>query len=736
MQARIALERQRFLEAAAAAAQREKEWRAFADALTAEHRALLAQEASLNQQLQSSRQASGGATLDSLAEDAATASRSWSSVLQYTSLAEALSSSAADDFVHGRPHRFRVDGAALQQALQEDDTGSPADPNSPLADGPSLALPAGRAATRADGQSQIEPEAGSTRVHEGGVASTRHPHASGTGGAGADSWQSAVHGWPSMMRGLRETHRGAAAERSNGSRMAPEEGPGVDFAWTRRGGSAAGEGPSGPAGGGVRGAGSGQGSAPPLGQGEGGVDVATVLRRFSRTLRKVQARVADVATAGRSGTEHLLREPEVGEADNAHVAALQPILREQQQHLANLEAKVAAMQDLLPRELQALEALRRDVEAATAGLHVPASLDQEPEEAAAPWEGPSSSESPVATKALALRLLPPTPAVRPPKGESWQRGQVAVGDLMRVLQEMGGDGEYAVSPRGQAVVAFEPSLLLSTDSTDDEAVAALRLAIHSAAREGSEAEERAEARRAPSGDAQQQGLALRTPATGIWATNGSPPIDKQQGEPAGGTPSAEGAAGSEGARSRAAGSAAGGAKLTHASPAKGLPTRNASVGVPNGWPAGSVGSKPWPHGGEDAGPARREAPPTSRARARSSRLPGAEDSDRHGRAEPLLPDREASPSSGGYSSDGEPLSDDGRGGSAPRASNGQAHENGGGSRGSLLGVKLYRRDGGVPQHRGDRETSPLLELGDLAGFDEDFDLLAPLSVEETSLLSP
>ncbi|KAL3679918.1 hypothetical protein R1sor_022874 [Riccia sorocarpa] len=118
--ARIALERRRFLEGATNAVHRQSLWTNLASDLTAEYRALRAEEAYLLQELDKlsdtrMRNDEGPAEDDnSVVQDA---TEVWESLLEQTGAHEKLASGPVEDLISHREHRYRIDGSTLRAAV-------------------------------------------------------------------------------------------------------------------------------------------------------------------------------------------------------------------------------------------------------------------------------------------------------------------------------------------------------------------------------------------------------------------------------------------------------------------------------------------------------------------------------------------------------------------------------------------------------------------------------------------
>ncbi|KAJ7551699.1 hypothetical protein O6H91_06G025300 [Diphasiastrum complanatum] len=130
--ARIALERRRFLESAATAVRRQALWTSLAHDMTAEFRALCAEEAYLHQELEKLQEmqstkgrpekpiknGSAPHSADQKPLTVARASQLWESLLNHAARHETLASGPIEDLIAHREHRYRIDGAALRLAIE------------------------------------------------------------------------------------------------------------------------------------------------------------------------------------------------------------------------------------------------------------------------------------------------------------------------------------------------------------------------------------------------------------------------------------------------------------------------------------------------------------------------------------------------------------------------------------------------------------------------------------------
>lgn len=144
--ARIALERKRFLESTTAAVQRQALWSSLAHDMTAEFRALSAEEAYLHQELEKLQESNNRKVdFDDDAEDCdehlssdqkalsvSRASHLWECLLTHTDQHEELASGPIEDLIAHREHRYRISGSALRAAIDNGSNALPADSASSL----------------------------------------------------------------------------------------------------------------------------------------------------------------------------------------------------------------------------------------------------------------------------------------------------------------------------------------------------------------------------------------------------------------------------------------------------------------------------------------------------------------------------------------------------------------------------------------------------------------------------
>ncbi|KAK8933576.1 hypothetical protein KSP39_PZI015657 [Platanthera zijinensis] len=128
--ARIALERRKFLKNANIAVRRQANWSNLANEMTAEYRALCAEEAYLQQEMEKLQDLRNKAKLDGeLWDDRITnsgqtallvskASRLWESLLSRKSQHEVLASGPIEDLIAHREHRYRISGSSLLAAME------------------------------------------------------------------------------------------------------------------------------------------------------------------------------------------------------------------------------------------------------------------------------------------------------------------------------------------------------------------------------------------------------------------------------------------------------------------------------------------------------------------------------------------------------------------------------------------------------------------------------------------
>uniref|UniRef100_A0A1D1Y0Z2 HAUS augmin-like complex subunit 6 n=1 Tax=Anthurium amnicola TaxID=1678845 RepID=A0A1D1Y0Z2_9ARAE len=128
--ARIALERRKFLKNASIAVHRQATWSNLANEMTAEFRALCAEEAYLQQELEKLQDLRNKAKLDgelwddrlssSLGQNShlvSKATRLWESLLSRKSQHEVLASGPIEDLIAHREHRYRISGSSLLAAM-------------------------------------------------------------------------------------------------------------------------------------------------------------------------------------------------------------------------------------------------------------------------------------------------------------------------------------------------------------------------------------------------------------------------------------------------------------------------------------------------------------------------------------------------------------------------------------------------------------------------------------------
>ncbi|KAL4577136.1 hypothetical protein LXL04_013239 [Taraxacum kok-saghyz] len=128
-QARIALERRRFLKNAETAVQRQAMWSNLAHEMTAEYRGLCAEEAYLQQELEKlhdlrNKVKMEGEPWDELVSSSSQnshlvqrATRLWDSLLSCKSQHEVLASGPIEDLIAHREHRYRISGSSLLAAM-------------------------------------------------------------------------------------------------------------------------------------------------------------------------------------------------------------------------------------------------------------------------------------------------------------------------------------------------------------------------------------------------------------------------------------------------------------------------------------------------------------------------------------------------------------------------------------------------------------------------------------------
>ncbi|EFJ38301.1 hypothetical protein SELMODRAFT_437244 [Selaginella moellendorffii] len=116
--ARIALERRRFLQGASAAVHKQALWSSLAHDMTAEYRALCAEEAYLHQELEKMQELqSSRAFANQKVTSASRATTLWESLLKHTERHDKLASGPIEDLIAHRDHRYRIDGSALRVAI-------------------------------------------------------------------------------------------------------------------------------------------------------------------------------------------------------------------------------------------------------------------------------------------------------------------------------------------------------------------------------------------------------------------------------------------------------------------------------------------------------------------------------------------------------------------------------------------------------------------------------------------
>ncbi|KAI0516104.1 hypothetical protein KFK09_008776 [Dendrobium nobile] len=128
--ARIAVERRKFLKNANIAVHRQATWSNLANEMTAEFRALCAEEAYLQQELEKLQDLRNKAKLDgelwddrisSSSQNAhlvSKATRLWESLLSRKSQHEVLASGPIEDLIAHREHRYRISGSSLLAAME------------------------------------------------------------------------------------------------------------------------------------------------------------------------------------------------------------------------------------------------------------------------------------------------------------------------------------------------------------------------------------------------------------------------------------------------------------------------------------------------------------------------------------------------------------------------------------------------------------------------------------------
>lgn len=119
--ARIALERKRFMKGTVLAVQRQTSWSSLAHDMTAEHRALCAEEAFQHQELEKLQESNHADFLhdDCVGDTApvARASQLWKGILSHSERVAELASGPIEDLIARREHRYRIDGAVLRAAV-------------------------------------------------------------------------------------------------------------------------------------------------------------------------------------------------------------------------------------------------------------------------------------------------------------------------------------------------------------------------------------------------------------------------------------------------------------------------------------------------------------------------------------------------------------------------------------------------------------------------------------------
>ncbi|KAL0351094.1 UNVERIFIED_CONTAM: AUGMIN subunit [Sesamum radiatum] len=131
LQARIALERRRFLKNAETAVKRQAIWSDLAHEMTAEFRGLCAEEAYLQQELEKLHDLRNkvkleGELWDELVSSSSQnshmvqrATRLWDSLLSRKSQHEVLASGPIEDLIAHREHRYRISGSSLLAAMDQ-----------------------------------------------------------------------------------------------------------------------------------------------------------------------------------------------------------------------------------------------------------------------------------------------------------------------------------------------------------------------------------------------------------------------------------------------------------------------------------------------------------------------------------------------------------------------------------------------------------------------------------------
>ncbi|KAK3001853.1 hypothetical protein RJ639_020258 [Escallonia herrerae] len=138
-QARIALERRRFLKNAETAVQRQAMWSSLAHEMTSEFRGLCAEEAYLQQELEKLHDLRNkvkleGELWDELVSSSSQnshmvqrATRLWDSLLSRKSQHEVLASGPIEDLIAHREHRYRISGSSLLAAMDQSTQDPPND---------------------------------------------------------------------------------------------------------------------------------------------------------------------------------------------------------------------------------------------------------------------------------------------------------------------------------------------------------------------------------------------------------------------------------------------------------------------------------------------------------------------------------------------------------------------------------------------------------------------------------
>ncbi|KAL2610147.1 hypothetical protein R1flu_028720 [Riccia fluitans] len=127
---RIALERKRFLENATTAVRRQEMWTNLASDLTAEFRALRAEEAYLLQELDEldkMEEMPDSRSVEDQNVMIQEATEVWESLLEHTEQHEKLASGPVEDLISHREHRYRIDGSTLRTAVDRGSNALPSD---------------------------------------------------------------------------------------------------------------------------------------------------------------------------------------------------------------------------------------------------------------------------------------------------------------------------------------------------------------------------------------------------------------------------------------------------------------------------------------------------------------------------------------------------------------------------------------------------------------------------------